>query len=402
MDQYRSPVALQPQQANLKPEGKKLRRKLQKIPNNTKRNSISYANSISSNAKPESRGFRWSAFGKKSDSAKSSSQVTSEQLLDLSDPKWNDYLRTSRYEAQDVHFVPQPHVPELPATPVTTSIVPEFAHLKVTNDTPHNLSETASTDGLYSPESNSSTSSGSRRKAKTPVTRIGQLEESALTRADSTKKADNIEHIAESYRALVETPADHEERFMTPFQYFEQLPAEIGIRKWEAPPMPDSAVKTIIDLPRPSKQDTGSPTSSDGTLVGFEEDAIYFKPISLLTDPPSSPRVLHMAEVTQPSSMEQSVVSLLPENPTLQIISDLLTKELSNTLRPNGETSSLQVWLMIEAYEKLKEKLEGMNLAADQAQSVQMMFNMWLTTLHTIHDSLTGHDGHHSESDYGE
>ncbi|ETS74285.1 hypothetical protein PFICI_14151 [Pestalotiopsis fici W106-1] len=416
MDRYRSPVALEALQTAPKPEGKKLRRKLQKIPNNNnnnKRNSVSYANSITSNAKTsESRGFRWSAFTKRNDSTKGTSQAangSSPLPIDLSDPKWNDYLRTSRYVAKDVEFVPQPHIQEKQhsTTPVT-NIVPEFAHLNVTNELPRNLSETASTDGLYSPDSHSSAASAStsRRKAKTPVTRIGQLEESAAATRDpaSMQDATSIEHIAESYRALVETPSDVEERFMTPFQEFQELPSDLGTRAWEVPA--DGPVKTVISLSQSYKQDTGSPTASDGTLVGFEEDAIYFKPVSLLTDPPS-PRNQVAEVITVSPSHGQSVASLLPENPTVQIISDLLTKELStafgsNAMRPSGETSSLQVWLMIEAYEKLKEKVDNMGLGAEHTQSVQSMFGMWLQTLHTIHDNLTGDDGRHSESDYGE
>lgn len=424
MDLYRSPVALGALQTPTKPEGKKLRRKLQKIPSNAqqqKRNSVSYANSITSNAKTESRGFRWSSFTKRNnDSTKVTSTTAngSPMPIDLSDPKWNDYLRTSRYVAKDVEFVPQPHVQEekhIVTTPEVTNIVPEFAHLTVANvELPPHMSETASTDGLYSPDSHSSAASSastSRRKAKTPVTRIGQLEESAAHARDpnSSQDATSIEHIAESYRALVETPSDVEERFMTPFQELQELPSDLGTRAWELPN--NGPVKTVIALPKSYKQDTGSPTSSDGTLVGFEEDAIYFKPVSLLTDPASpAPRDHHVAaaQVTASTSPRgQSVASLLPENPTVQIISDLLTKELttafsSNATRPSGETSTLQIWLMMEAYEKLMEKVEGMGLAAEHKKSVQSMFGMWLQTLHTIHNNLTGDDGHHSESDYGE
>jgi hypothetical protein len=281
-------------------------------------------------------------------------------------------------------------------------VIPEFAHLNVTREEPRGSLETISTDGPSTPSSASSAASASRRYAKTPVTRIGELEEVAAREPPLTQDASSVHHIAESYRALLESRNSFmEERYMTPFQSFDEVPSDLGSRLWEV--RSSTPVKTTLDLPQAPKQDAGSPGSSNGTLVGFEEDAIYFKPVSFSSNPPSP----QTADIRNSPRNVQSMASIVPDNPTVQIVFNLLTKELSaaasgNTMRPSTETSSLQIWMMIEAYEKLRENVEDMGLGAEQTQSVQTMFSTWLRTLHTIHVTMTGNDGERSESDYGD
>ncbi|KAK6073402.1 hypothetical protein SCUP234_08741 [Seiridium cupressi] len=398
MNRYRAPAPVEPQPAP-KPEAKKLRRKLQKI--GGQRGSVQFA---TSNPKAtESRGFLSAFSSKKADPEKSARRTTAPEPLpiDLSDPKWAEYLRTSRYTAKEIEFLPQPHSQESLSPPA--DVIPEFAHLNVSSDAPRKSSETISTEGPSTPSTSSSAASASRRYAKTPVTRIGQLEEVAVRDRSLSQNASSVELIAESYRALLDSRNSFlEERYMTPFQSFDEVPSDLGSRFWDV--RPSTPLAAVLEVPQSPKQDImGSPTSSDGTLVGFEEDAIYFKPVSVLTDPPSA---APLRTRNGPRSA-QSMASIVPDNPTVQIVFDLLTKELSaaasgNTMRPSTETSSLQIWIMIEAYEKLREKVENTGLDAEQAESVQTMLNMWLRTLHTIHDTMTGNDGQRSESDYGD
>ncbi|KAH8198638.1 hypothetical protein TruAng_007179 [Truncatella angustata] len=418
MDRYRAPIATNTPSA-LKPEGKKLRRKLQKIPN--QRNSVQFA---TGNAKAtESRSFLSSFTNKKTDLEKTTSRTTetSELPIDLSDPKWDEYLRTSRYTATNVEFVPQPPSRECLAPPA--EVIPEFAHLNIAAEPARKSSESFSTYGTATPSSASSTASASRRYAKTPVTRIGQLEAVASQEPPLTQDGSGIEAIAESYRALLESRntwsrnsfsgnSFAEERFMTPFQSFDEVPQDLSSRLWDI--RPATPIETILDLPLTPRPGMGSPTSSDGTLVGFEEDSIYFKPVAFSPERRTPSPVFEIRDSPVPSPIGRngpkhfkSTASIMPENPTVQIVFDLLTKELSaaasgNTMRPSTETSSLQIWLMIEAYEKLKENVEGMGLGPEQTQSVQAMFGTWLNALHTIHDDMTGNDGQRSESDYGE
>jgi hypothetical protein len=398
MSQFVSPQALDVPPAS-RPDGKKLRRKLQKI--GSQRSSVQFTTNNGKISEP--RGFLRSAFSsKRNDLNKPTTQVatTSPLPIDLSDPKWDDYLRTSRYTAKEVDSAPRPPFQESLSPPV--HIIPEFAHLQAADEKGRKSLETVSTDGPATPSSTSSVASAARRYAKTPVTRIGQLEGIAAHEPPLMQDASSVEAIAESYRALLDSRCSFmEERFMTPFQTFEEIPSDLGARSWE--PLHDAPVKAIVDLPQTPKQSMASPASSDGTLVGFEEDAIFFKPIGYSNEQPSpQPR-----DMRNSPRHVQSSASILPENPTVQIIYDLLTKELSsaasgNMIRPSAETSALQVWLMIEAYEKLKEKIESMELEVEQAHSIGSMFGTWLRTLHTIHENLTGHDGRRSESDYGE
>lgn len=400
MDRYRAPVANGFQSA-MQPEGKKLRRKLQKI-GSQQRSSVQFT---TSNPKAsESQSFFKSVFSsKKAEADRSNSRATlpAPVAIDLSDPKWADYLRTSRYTATDIELVPQPSSPASLSPPA--DIVPELAHLNLTAGESRKSSETLSTNGPSTPSSASSAASAARRYAKTPVTRIGQLEAVMAHEPALTQNASSIDQIAESYRALLNSRNSFvEERFMTPFQSFDEVPSDLGARAWDvrvATPM-----RTVLDLHQTPKQDMGSPTSSDGTLVGFEEDAIYFKPISFSPDPPPPQPA---AESRADMRNVQSMASIIPENPTVQIIFDLLMQELSaaasgNMMRPGTETSALQIWVMIEAYEKLREKVDDMGLESGQAGAVRAMFGTWLKALHTIHNDMMGNDGQRSESDYGD
>lgn len=54
---------------------------------------------------------------------------------------------------------------------------------------------------------------------------------------------------------------------------------------------------------------------------------------------------------------------------------------------------------MIEAYERLHDQIAEARLCCDELRPLEMMFDMWLRALYTIHDSLTG-EGRASESEY--
>lgn len=132
----------------------------------------------------------------------------------------------------------------------------------------------------------------------------------------------------------------------------------------------------------------GSPTS-DGTLVDFEEDAIYFKPAfspEALSPIPEYEDGMHSPLAATPASR--------PDALSLQICMDLLTRELMSALRRNRpqrgspEVPPLQVWLMIEAYEKLRDRTLDMQLPMDQERALDDMLSTWLGALYRVHEEL--------------
>ncbi|KAI1881123.1 hypothetical protein JX265_001363 [Neoarthrinium moseri] len=381
-------------------EGKKLRRKLQKI-GNPQRYSLPVT---SSSAKSfESIGFIKSIFAHR--------RVESDRVIpptipspDLDDSKWTDYLRTSGY-------VPNLASPPLPQSSQDTltppaHIIPELAHLSIGNARSTGSSETLSSDGPSTP-STSSVASAVRRYAKTPVTRIGQLEGVSVWEPVEAQDILSAEALAESYRALLNSRSSFmESRYSTPMQSFDEepprsIPTPYGI-PGEFPV--EFPVERTMHLPFNPKTEMESPTPSDGTLVGFEEDAIYFKPVSFSPEQSTSPCPIVLEENR---TRVKSATPAPTDNHSMQIIFDLLTKELSsaasgNRIRPSAETSALQIWIMIEAYEKLREQVDEMALEASHANSMQAMLSTWLRALYAVHDRMTGNDGQHSESDYGD
>ncbi|KAL2162039.1 hypothetical protein VTH06DRAFT_7824 [Thermothelomyces fergusii] len=154
-----------------------------------------------------------------------------------------------------------------------------------------------------------------------------------------------------------------------------------------------------------------SPTSEDGTLVSFQGDTVYFKPVSF--SPISSPVPVRTPDSNSDPEPEVEVeIELEPEaewppathapsrqkgaaedNVSLQICLDLLTRELSSAMPaagrcPDAGTSALQVWVMIEAYEGLRDQMAELSPREGQARAMERMFDMWLRALYSIHDSM--------------
>lgn len=154
-------------------------------------------------------------------------------------------------------------------------------------------------------------------------------------------------------------------------------------------------------------------------MVAFEEDAIYFKPVSYSpealspiqeddVDDPTSPNY-HPSYTTfynpaghGPISSPSSASSPQPPPPrpdvlSLQIAMDLLTRELSSVVgndkrgpRAAADVRSLQVWVMIEAYERLRDRVMEMNagMPAEEVRALMGMFNMWIRALYGVHERL--------------
>jgi hypothetical protein len=294
---------------------------------------------------------------------------------DLSDAKWHGYVRRSGYGPPN-SSAQSTGPPSIPRT-----IIPEFSHLALIDPSKWTPPDTPT----------SSTSNIMRRRAKTPVFSIGQLE--SLTRTGdlpTPEKTPTVEVIAEGYRALLESRMS----MLTDSHSEPALPNDvdldvpIGVRRNSLGEVDaDRASSTIRD---------GAPTSDDGTLVAFDDETVYFKPVSFSPEPASPAQHYEFSPMRSPA--------VVPDNLSLQICLDLLIRELSSSMaqRPqrNGtDVASLQIWVMIEAYERLRDQLLDARLCQEELRPLELMFDMWLRALYTIHDSLTGGSGT-SDTDY--
>ncbi|KAK0743108.1 hypothetical protein B0T18DRAFT_292911, partial [Schizothecium vesticola] len=273
-------------------------------------------------------------------------------------------------------------------------IIPEFSHLAV-RDAPHHHHDYHKKESrpFFARTLSQKSAPKMRRRAKTPIFSIGQLENIPRP-ANALGRTSSVELIAEQYRALIES-----QESVLSDSHSEPPPSRNG----DCAPEPLSGTvlrrqqsSDELDMASPFHAPTHqtlagtSPTSDDGTLVSFEEDRVYFKPVSFSPEPRSP----------QPQPQPTPSEDVLNSNLSLQICLDLLTRDLSSALasrpsRSSPGTSALQVWCMIEAYERLRDQF-----APGQAGGpVADMFDTWLRALYQIHDELTGEEG---ESDYDE
>ncbi|KAK0707510.1 hypothetical protein B0H67DRAFT_495437 [Lasiosphaeris hirsuta] len=299
---------------------------------------------------------------------------------DPSDSKWSEFFRgRGCLYANDSAS----QSAESLKTPV--NIIPELSHLAIRDAQPR---------PPHSSEARVSPGTTMRRRAKTPIFSIGQLE--AIPRpCNALGKTSSVELIAEQYRALLDP-----RNSIYSDSHSEPPPSRQGDLDTLSIRRQHSADELRVEAPIHAPLHTtdlpgGSPTSDDGTLVAFEEETVYFKPVSFSPEP-LSPHFQRRLPSPPPT----------PDNLSLQICLDLLTRDLSSALacrpsRSSPETSALQVWVMIEAYERLHDRIAEARLCCDELRPLEMMFDMWLRALYTIHDSLTG-DGRASESEYGE
>lgn len=314
---------------------------------------------------------------------------------DLSDPKWQEYVRNSGI------VLPMEKSPQIKQTssPSPSILIPELAHLARTGPAKVQTQISKLADELPplpSPQSTlSSSSSIMRRYAKTPVTRIGQLEGEPSPTWPGYKVSD-AESIAGQYRALLgprscediqedaEYEQDVEEWYdaRTRQNSLDTIRSAVSRRS----PVPPALLERESTPPGLGFEAEGSPTS-DGTLVEFEEDAIYFKPAF---SPEALSPIPEDDDGDSPWSPPPRADAL-----SLQITMELLTKELAGSLRRTNrqqpgaaDVPSLQTWLMIEAYEKLRDRVADMHLPSGEAHALQDMFDVWLRALYRVHEGL--------------
>lgn len=427
---------------------------------------------------------------------------------DLSDTKWEDFVRQSGYllpmtksprleqidnlmSSSSTTTASQPPAACAEQKPPTTQqqqLVPEFAHLAVTsaagsdaelrppsrNPRRQSLSGSTRAHPMRSPSSSSTSTTASsdsaaskrlRRYSKTPVLRIGQLESLqqqqrpaappspeeqqqvvAVVADDdepktpptppvprrSARRSSTADKMAEQYHSLLHSPTcarlrmeyeAHEEKqgevpaesaqidfSATRLDSIEAIrsaiarrsPVQQRQRMVVTPPLAPSSLEDIGDEPP-----EGSPTS-DGTLVGFEEDAIYFKPSftpdGVLTPIPEDECYDTPLESPQGEMKVTRHDDRHDDNISLQICVNLLVNELRSVMerRDSGyegaspdedhvkTTPPLQIWLMIEAYDRLREQMSAKDtdLSPCEAKSLEAMFETWIKALHRVHEKV--------------
>ncbi|KAK1448881.1 hypothetical protein CMEL01_08196 [Colletotrichum melonis] len=355
---------------------------------------------------------------------------------DLSDAKWHAYLGDSnavqdptsksqskpqsKSQSKSKPLPARPRTPEKPrkvsfdTTPPAPAIIPEFSHLAVSNLTPRPSLDSS----LSSPTSSISTRSSMRRHAKTPIYAIGQLENASYGRSAKTaEKVTSVDLIANQYRDLLETQDAssiytdaHSDPFPSRQSLHSQISSSTTRSRHSAGETPAEQLRRDIFSPAPaplrraSAAYSRSPRSDDGTLVAFDEEAIYFKPLSFSPEPPSTPPPppRNRARLNRNSSSQGGS----NQNLSLQIAMDLLTRELSTSMLDNShktgtDVSSLQVWVMIEAYERLRDQVLEARRQTDDAQNLETVFDTWLKALYNLHDQMTS-DAASRGSNYGE
>lgn len=349
--------------------GSKLRKKLQKPLTKQRRSSLSWRFGSSNEAGADN----------KSDTKTSKPTLLSLPSPDLSNSKWTEFFGGSIcIRPDDPHSGSQESVHNMPVV----HIIPELSHL-VPSDAERTSTSSSDTPAPTKPKM--------RRRAKTPIFSIGQLD-TPQRPGNALGRTSSVDLIAEQYRALLDSRSSvYTDSHSEPPPSRQGAERPLSIRRQHS----SGHLRADAESHRPINLATSSsPVSSDdGTLVAFEEETVYFKPVSFSPEP--SPRL-------PPSSNSQTPA---PGNLSLQICLDLLTRDLSSALasRPSRtcpETSALQVWVMIEAYERLRDQLSDARLGCEEFATVEGMLNMWLRALYSIHDTLQGGD-QRSESDYG-
>ncbi|KAK2612991.1 hypothetical protein QQS21_000920 [Conoideocrella luteorostrata] len=251
-----------------------------------------------------------------------------------------------------------------------------------------------------------------RRRAKTPVHKIGQLEMAAAKQRQEAaiNRQATVRTIARQYRALIyedDVPAVPR----IPSIHRKPLPATAAPHLHEFDnnygPIPRQSLNEprgagLLESPRPRYElAPSSPVMSDtATLVSFRDETTYLKPL-MFPSPPTPP-------ASEDDCYENDTFVQSPDTDTLrfQIGFELLTRELSSAFadhsaRTSRDASGLQIWVMIEAYERLRNQVSAMASQDPELKHAAAMFDSWLTALRAIRRSMAD-EAADSESEYGD
>ncbi|KND88627.1 Mating-type switching protein swi10 [Tolypocladium ophioglossoides CBS 100239] len=306
------------------------------------------------------------------------------------DSKWNDFAEShapDNYTEGMAVSAPRraPPPPPVQAPPPMPSPMRAPPPPPIAEPSPVN--DRRNEEHMYTPTYSASRArpiSTFSRRAKTPVHKVGQLERAARQKDAGINRTSSVSTIARQYRELVEYPDVSDIPDVPPIdpKYTQQ-----GLSKAEREAVelhfPDESRKSgLSEPPRRRSRLTPSLVSDDGTLVAFEEDVIYPKPLSFLSPVTPPPKQQGLAgaenEVQAPATLR------------FQVGLELLTRELSSAFanqssRESSNASGLQVWVMIEAYERLRDQIAASGM---ENKEVKGAIDSWLEALYAIHRNM--------------
>ncbi|KAG6110014.1 hypothetical protein E4U31_006275 [Claviceps sp. LM219 group G6] len=275
-----------------------------------------------------------------------------------------------------------------------------------------------------------------RRRAKTPIHNIGHLDKAAAQKKQEAAIAvvdrqSSVRTMVRQYRTLVDDTLLTEDTDVPPVP--DVPPAHREPLSATAAPKPAPEAQEfddnygpipkhsgadlrrgagLFEAPRPRNELAPSPIASDAdTLVSFHDEAAYLTPW-LFPSPPTSPRA-EKARLNNNSNDGRmtdedadTAKSSGPDGARFEIAFDLLTRELSaafadSSARSTSDTSGLQVWVMIAAYERLRDQISAMESPDPKLQGAKAMFDTWLDALRAVQKAVAG-EGAESGSEYGD
>ncbi|KJZ74589.1 hypothetical protein HIM_05939 [Hirsutella minnesotensis 3608] len=243
-----------------------------------------------------------------------------------------------------------------------------------------------------------------RRRAKTPVHSIGQLEGAVKRKQlppppSGLARASSVSTIAREYRDLVNLPEELEgDSVQNPnYTHFDSTDSDHDASSRRSSRESERNEPSELSDSTSDWQESRLAIclgSDDGTLVELEEprveEAAYLRPLSLT--PPTTPPLLQL-EVPAKKQQEENEEEEMPTPTTLRfrIGLELLTRELSSAMsRGSNDASGLQIWVMIEAYERLRDQIAA---SSPENEDARRAIDSWVEALHAIHKNMTNEKG---------
>ncbi|TEY77491.1 hypothetical protein BOTCAL_0054g00200 [Botryotinia calthae] len=231
---------------------------------------------------------------------------------------------------------------------------------------------------IYSSDERSSTHKmeGLRKRAKTPVYFIGQLEKKAM-------EHDSSEWLANQYqKALPRRRISSSWNLDLPL-----IPLRRTLRK----------IKSQESLRDLCRRNTTSPSEASDceTLVGSDGRG---SPHSLIFKRDEKDHNFGVKSVESPTCEPLDKTSLSDQDISLQICLNLLTSKLSTSLQQDhhstteNKASSLEILLMIEAYESIRNGLRAGSRDLHVTSTAETALDQWIQALYTIYEDCHGID----------
>ncbi|CCD34290.1 hypothetical protein ACHAPC_003007 [Botrytis cinerea] len=218
---------------------------------------------------------------------------------------------------------------------------------------------------------------GLRKRAKTPVFFIGQLEKKAM-------EHDSSEWLANQYqKTLPRRRISSSWNLDLPL-----IPVKRTLRK----------IKSQESLRDLCRRNATSPSEASDceTLVGSDGRG---SPHSSIFKRDEKDLKFGVENVGSPTCESLDKTSLSDQDISLQICLNLLTSKLSTSLQQNNHSteqenkaSSLEILLMIEAYESIRKGLRSNSRDLHVASTAETALDQWIQALYTIYEDCHGID----------